>query len=267
MRSAILTAVVLAGLGVASLGFYNWIGLFKGLFALDIYAAEGCVIAPDVPRPTSAKTALAMGQAQEHEGWLLIGSAFCTIVPPKITATLKATDADVAPFISAVDAFPDDPGCFLDSDRMRRAVQATRGWSEERAYIEYVRMIGAGVFSGEWRFYSDSPLRTPRSLQYTAGTCADVPFADALAESHRDMLGGFDGFIRANAPALVCEDGGAMAFTPWAQAYEKLGQGPIINGFHAFEISLALLGSDWVQGVGLKTKGVPRPPICLKQAD
>ena len=92
MRSAILTAVVLAGLGVASLGFYNWIGLFKGLFALDIYAAEGCVIAPDVPRPTSAKTALAMGQAQEqeHEDWLLIGPAFCTIVPPKITAIAQS---------------------------------------------------------------------------------------------------------------------------------------------------------------------------------
>ena len=90
MRSAILTAVVLAGLGVASLGSYNWIGLFKGLFALDIYAAEGCVIAPDVPRPTSAKTALAMGKAQEHEGWLLIGSAFCTIVPPKITAIAQS---------------------------------------------------------------------------------------------------------------------------------------------------------------------------------
>ncbi|WP_298862766.1 hypothetical protein [uncultured Sulfitobacter sp.] len=264
MRKSVLAAVVLLGGAVGYLGFPNWVGVFHGLSSLDRYAAEGCVIAPYAPRPTSAKLALALGQAYEHEGWLLIGPAFCTIVPPQITATLKATDPDVAPFITAVDRNPEYRGCFLNSYAMRSALEVSRGWSEERAFQEYLRMFGAGVFSGEWRFFSESPLSTPPSVQYMGGECANVPYAEALQESHRDMIAGFDGFIRANAPMLPCEEGGAMKYNPWAQVYEKLGQGPVVNGFHAFEVYLALLGSEWIEGESIKHKGLPRPPICLK---
>lgn len=252
---AVLVICLLAGYGAVPL----WLG------SLGSYGTQGCVIAPDAPRPVAAKAALVMGQAQEHDGWLLVGPAHCTIQPPQITAVLKATDPDVAPFISAVDAYPDSQGCFLNTFEMQAHLQRTRGWSADRAFTEYLKMFGAGLFSGEWRFFSETPLSTPVGPQYTGGVCADVPYAAALKQSHADMLAGFDGFIRANAPALSCEEGGSMKHTPWAQAQESAGLGPVINGFHGFEIGLALLASDWVEGVSNSYKGLPRPPLCLKE--
>ena len=204
--------------------------------------------------------------AERHEGWLLLGPALCTIVPPQITATLKATDPDVAPFSSAVDSDPEYPGCFLDNAGMQKNVQKTRGWSKEQAFEEYLRMFGAGVFSGEWRFFSGDSLVTPVSVQYTGGECANVPYAAALAESHSDMIAAFDGFIRMNAPALPCEEGGAMDYVPWAQMYEILGQGPVTNAWLKFEVYMALLASEWVEGVSPTNKGTPRPPFCMSSA-
>ena len=111
--------------------------------------------------------------------------------------------------------------------------------------------------------FNDDPLATHVGVQYTGGECATVPYAAAMAESHSDLIAAFDGFIRMNAPALPCEEGGAMDYTHWAREYEKLGQGPVINAWLKFQVYLALLSSDWVEGVSLSHKGTPRPPLCM----
>lgn len=257
MRFGVLAAVVVAA------GFGGYFGAFAWLSGLQSLGAQGCVIEPGVERPVKARVATAVGHAEEQGDWLLIGPALCTITPPDITATLRADDPDVAPYISAVDAYDGAPGCFLNSFEMQAAVQATRGWSAERAFREYLAMFGAGVFSGEWRFFSASPLGTPVGPQFIGGACGNVPYADDLAESHRDLLAGFDGFIRARARFVPCEEGSATDDAAWVSYYEDLGQGPIVNAWHGFEVPLALLASDWVDGVGLNTKGKPRPPFCV----
>jgi hypothetical protein len=253
MRALGLIAVLLSG-PVAAEG------------ALDRYATHGCAIAPHASRPADVIAAVAAGHASEQGGWLVIGPELCTIVPPVIVPTLKASDPDVAKHISAVDEYGEERGCFLDSEGMMETLQASRGWSPERAFTEYLALTGAGIFSGEWRFYGDSPLATPVGFQLTTGVCADVPYAAEMQESHADMIASFDGFIRANAEHLSCSDGGLMEYSPWFEFYESLGQGPIINAWHWFEISFALLASDWVTGVGLGSKGVPRPPLCRLSA-
>ncbi len=264
--ASIAAAVVVFGAIIGYAAYSGWSQTTEYLGGFQRYANEGCVIAPDAPRPDGEARLLDLNLAERHEGWLLLGPALCTIAPPDITATLKATDPDVAPFISAVDSDPEYPGCFLDIAGMQENVQKTRGWSAEQAFQEYLRMFGAGVFSGEWRFFSDDPLATPVSVQYTGGGCADVPYAAKLAESHSDMIAAFDGFIRMNATALSCEEGGAMDYVPWAQSYETLGQGPVTNAWLKFEVYMALLTSDWIEGVSLTQKGIPRPPLCMRAA-
>ena len=185
------------------------------------------------------------------------------MVPPSIESALKVTDEDVAPFISAVDKYPDRLGCFLDADALKRIVRVTRGWSEERASIEYIRFVGASIFSGEWRFYNDSPLATPYGFQLTTGACGDVPYAKELRESHADMIASFDGFIRSNAPFIPCEYGKQFDNVDWAERFADLGQGAVLNAWHSFEITFALMGSDWIEGVSLTGKGTPRPPVCV----
>jgi hypothetical protein len=265
IASIIAVLVVFCAI-VGYAAYSGWSRTTQYLGAFQRYANEGCVIAADAPRPDGEARLVELGLAERHEGWLMLGPALCTIAPPQITATLKATDPDVAPFISAVDIDPEYPGCFLDTAAMQARVQITRGWSAERAFQEYLRMFGAGVFSGEWRFFNDDPLATPVAVQYTGGECANLPYAAALAESHSDMIAAFDGFIRMNAPALPCEAGGAMGYIPWAEEYETLGQGPVINAWLKFEVYMALLSSDWVEGVSLTHKGTPRPPLCMGAA-
>ena len=230
---------------------------------LDRYAPHGCAIAPDAARPEQAQRALANGQAQEQGGWLVLGPEVCTMVPPDIETALKATDEDVAPFFSAFDKYPDSPGCFLDAEALQRILKVTRGWTEERAYMEYIRSVAAGIFSGELRFYKDTPLATPVGFQLTTGTCGDVPSAKELRESHADMIESFDPFIRSNAPYIPCEYGKQFDNVGWAERYADLGQGAILNAWHSFEITFALMGSDWIEGVSLTEKGTPRPPVCV----
>ncbi|MBB3995586.1 hypothetical protein GGR95_003243 [Sulfitobacter undariae] len=226
------------------------------------YSAQGCVIAPGVIRAPEVQQALDAGHATVQGDWVLIGPALCKIAPPVIDPVLSATDADVAPFISAVDAYPDAPGCFLDAEAMKQKLEVSRGWSETRAHREYVRMISAGIFSGEWRFFGLSPLATPMGFQLMTGACAQVPDAQKIAKSHSDMIASFDGFIRKNAQYLPCETGGHFDYSPWHEFYETLGQGPIINAWQAYEVSFALHGSDWVTWTDMKDKGMPRPPVC-----
>lgn len=230
---------------------------------LDRYTTQGCAIAPDATRPEQAQRALSNGMAQEHAGWMVLGAEVCTMVPPTIQTKLNYNDPDVAPYISEVDAYADAPGCFLDAQAMQGALVVTRGWSEEEAFSEYLRMIGAGIFSGEWRFFHESPLHTPVGFQLMTGACADVPAAKQMRASHADMIASFDPYIRATAFHLACAEGEGYVPPNWAQIYSGLGQGAIENAWQGFEVGFALMAAGWVEGVSLTDKGAPRPPLCV----
>lgn len=232
---------------------------------LDRYAKDGCVIAPEATRPAQAQLALANGWATEQGGWLVLGPESCTMLPPSITPQISAEDREVFENISAINRAeePQYQGCFVNADAVQRDLQTSRGWSAERAFDAYFGMIAAGIVSGEWRFFSDSPLRTPASLQYVGGQCADVPYADQLVQSHDEFIRNYDGFVRANAGFVVCEAGGSLMTPRWIEAYQALGEGLPVNAWHAFELFMMAHGSDGYIGSSLTEKGTPRPPFCV----
>lgn len=232
---------------------------------LDRYAKDGCVIGPEAVRPEQAQRALANGFAVEQGGWLVLGPESCTMLPPQITPEISATDREVFDNISAINRAeePQKQGCFVNADAVQKDLQASRGWSAERAFDAYFGMIAAGIVSGEWRFFSDSPLRTPASLQYVGGQCADVPYADQLVQSHDEFIRTYDGFVRANAGFVACEAGGSLMTPRWIEAYQTLGQGLPVNAWHAFELFMMAYGSDGYLGNSLTEKGTPRPPFCV----
>ena len=232
---------------------------------LDRYAKDGCVIGPDATRPAQAQLALQNGWAVEQGDWLVLGAESCTMVPPQIEPEISAADREVFENITAINRAeePQYQGCFVDPVGVQSALQFTRGWSAERAFSEYFAMVAAGIVSGEWRFFSDSPLRTPTSVQYVGGNCAQVPYAAQLAQSHDELIGSYDGFVRANARYVACEAGETIMSFKWTEAYQSLGEGLPVNAWHPFELQLMALGAGMIEGASLREKGTLRPPFCV----
>lgn len=259
MRKGLVAAVLLVAL-VAGYG-----GVAQMRAGLDRFAADGCAISSDGTLPLAARVAERLGWVHQQGDWLLLGPSLCTIVPPYITPEISAGDPDVAPFISAVDANPEMPGCFADTEAMEKSLVLSRGWTEEHAYRATMSMLAAGIISGEWRFYGEDFLATPLGFQLTTGVCGNVPYAEGLKKSHEDMIAGFDSFLRINAPGMACKPGAQFGYLKWVENYTLVGQGPVVNAWQFLEVGYLLTASEWVDGVSLRGKGMPRPPICVPE--
>ncbi len=243
---------------------------------LDHLGGQGCVIGP-ATRPAALKAgfsaaaldaladeAVASGQGEVQRDWLVLAPALCTIRPSQITPALRLDDPDVRRHFSARDAHAADdaPGCFLDSANLMRETRITRGWSADIANAEYMRLVGAGLISGEMTFYSDTPLATPVGFALLTGDCADIPDIGAIRQDHALLIDRFDPLVRAMGRETVCEKGGTPDIFEVEKALAAMPGDKTSNAWQWLEILMIAMASDWYEGGSATEKGTPHPPFC-----
>ncbi|WP_407352504.1 hypothetical protein [Luteimonas sp. R10] len=243
---------------------------------LDFFAGQGCAIGP-----TTRNAALAVGYEPKAidaltetarrnpntvmtGGWLVLPSDVCEIRIPAVANELKLTDPEVRKSISAPDTYAadGDPGCFLDRERLFQELRRTRSWDDDKFNLEYIRLIGGSIASGDMTFYTDNPLRTPVGFQLITGECADVPKISEINRSHAFLIELFDPLVRANAAHIVCESGASLITPEFPGIAQTLSGIEVPNAWLAMEIQMIAMGAGWYEGMSMTNKGTPRPPLC-----
>lgn len=243
---------------------------------VEFLAGQGCAIGPG-----TRNAALAAGyeideidalieiarrnpDTVETGDWLVLPTEICNIRLPTATNELKLTDPEVRKSISARDAYlaDDEPGCFFDHQRLFEELRKTRSWDDDKIDLEYIRLIGSSITSGDIRFYTDDPLRTPVGFQLMTGECADVPHISEIRRSHAALTALFDPLIRANAANVACENGASLVTPEFPDIAQALWGSEVPNAWLAFEIQMIAMGAGWYEGISMSDKGTPRPPLC-----
>lgn len=235
----------------------------------------GCVIGPGTAEKAeaagittaaleefAAKAASLTGSHRTGE-WLVVTPDLCHITF-KVESELGLDDPEVRESFSAVDAYAEygDRGCFLDSEKLIATVQASRGWTEEHAFNAYLKLVGAGVQSGDIAFHTNDPLRTPAGFVLTKGACGEVPGMDVIREDHALLMRHLDALIRDAGAAVPCEEGAAPMNIVRPDFMQKATDGHYQNAWAWMEVQMMALASDWYEGTSLTRKGMPRPPLC-----
>ncbi|MBK4216447.1 hypothetical protein JJJ17_10965 [Paracoccus caeni] len=243
---------------------------------IDFLAGQGCAIGPSTraaaitagftEEQIDGLAALAKPDPETIEtgDWLVLPPSQCTIRVPVIDHALNLDDPDVALTFSDIDAHAadGDPGCFLDSDALRRGLRLSRGWDNDRATIEYIRLVGASLASGDMAFYGDSPLRTPVGFSLLRGDCAQIPQIKEIRNSHRVLIENFDHIIRENAKLLNCTEDAPPNSMKFDDIIAKLDGRPNTNAWLWMEGMMIVLAAGWYEGMTGTEKGIPRPPLC-----
>lgn len=198
--------------------------------------------------------------------WAFLPEPICQISLPQVVSEISLDDPDIQPAISAPDAFLEfeEPGCFLEGLDVVKLTMLSRGWDREKAFQAYTRFIAAGILSGELRFYSDDPLRTPPGFQVLHGSCAEATATDEILENHGVLRDVFVPFIEtAGRPgnAADCADGDVFG-TQSGQILEELSKWRNTNAHLSFEMQLITFGAGWYEGMSSGGMGTPRPPLC-----
>ncbi|WP_417837756.1 hypothetical protein [Tritonibacter scottomollicae] len=158
------------------------------------------------------------------------------------------------------------PRCLLGgSTELTRALQQTRGWSQDRSFRAAVALIASGLKQGELTFFSDDILVTPPGFMLTAPACWTSEEEDAIARSHAMLEQHFDRFVRARGAETSCDTNevsgalmGREAYLLWTQL---AGREPE-NVWIGFEVFWGAIGAGWFEGASFTEKGTPRPPLC-----
>jgi hypothetical protein len=242
---------------------------------IEFFAGEGCAIGPSTRTlameagfakeaiDALAETARADPESVATGDWIVLSAASCKIHPPQVTSELRLGDPEIRSRVSAVDAYADEgePGCFLNADNLYEELMVTRGWMPDKANLEYLRFLSENLVSGDLAFYGDDLLHTPVGLQLTLGECADVPAIEEIRRSHKVLLDDFDQLIRADMENAVCEIAGAPSWNA-LQLYREVTGGQSSNAWMAVHVRFITMGSRWIEGITMNSKGVPRPPLC-----
>jgi len=241
---------------------------------LQFLGPHGCAIGPSTEAASLeagfSQTAIddlrAAPEAVVSGHWTFLPEPICQIELPQVVSAISMDDPEVLAATSAPDAFEQygDPGCFLDGEKLRNLLSARREWDQEQVFQEYMRFVAAGLLSGELRFYSDDPLRTPPGFQVLSGECAEVTGTDALAENHSFLTDLFVPFLQAagkSAIAADCAEGDVFDTRSW-EVIEQLSEGRNTNAHLAFEMQLITIGAGWYDGMSSAGRGTSRPPLC-----
>lgn len=248
---------------------------------VDFLAGQGCTIGADsraaalaagfdaAALDALADEALAEGRASREGAYVVLDAQTCTIRLPDIASAYSVNSPEIRAVTSAIDAFAagGDPGCFVVDAPF--AFDALKGGELGAGFADYIAFVGAGLISGDLRFYSPSPLRTPVSLQNVTGACAEVPNIQAIRRSHDALAKGFDGYIRLKGAEATCgtDDWAAQAmdFAIAVQGVDPASDPatrPEINAWLWFEYDLIAMAAGWREGMTGTEKGVARPPLC-----
>lgn len=240
----------------------------------EFFAGQGCAIGPATRVLARAEgfdqgaiealveKARADPDSIETGGWLVMSTALCEIRPPQVRSELRLSDPEIQSRITAIDAYEDEPGCFLHADGLYEELLTSRGWSPDRANTEYLRFLAENLVSGDLAFYSDDPLRTPAGLQLTSGDCANVPIMGEIVRSHESLITNFDQLIRIDMASVVCGSDSAPSWQA-PQLYKEIETFQSSNAWASTEVRFIAMGAGWIEGITMSDKGVPRPPLCV----
>ncbi len=243
---------------------------------LEFFEGQGCTIGPESRQAARdagfatgeidelATVALIQDQASQEGSWLVLSSGICKIRPPDLISEAGLNDSDVIKHFSGKDEYASvgEPGCFLAGDVLRAGWQQSRGWTPEKAYQEYMNLLGASVISGELSFYSDDPLHTPPGIILMTGDCADIPEMPDIRRSQRAMLEYFDELVRESAARVDCEETGEFFSYELPRIAAELSGGEITNAFIFMDMMFVTMAAGWTEGTSLTEKGKARPPLC-----
>lgn len=240
----------------------------------EFFAGQGCAIGPATRVLALAEgfdkgaiealveKARADPDSIENGGWLMMSTALCEIRPTQVRSELRLSDLEIQSRITPIDAYEDEPGCFLDADGLYEELLTTRGWSPDRANTEYLRFLAENLVSGDLAFYSDDPLRTPAGLQLTSGACANVPAMGEIERSHESLIANFDQLIRIDMASVVCGSDSAPSWQA-PRLYKEIETFQSSNAWASTEVRFIAMGAGWIEGITMSDKGVPRPPLCV----
>ena len=235
-------------------------------FGADSRAAAKAAGFDDARIETLIKQALAEGYAERQRDYIVLDVSLCTIRLPEITSAYTVT----SPEIRAMTSEPGEmgePGCFLrdpptDFDALKGSIPGA-------GFADYITFVGAGLISGDLRFYSPSSLMVPPGFQVLTGDCADVPNIDAIRRSHAFLASGFGDYIRALGAEMPCNAAGFGTLTSdftarmqGADPAKPLEDQLEINAWLFFEYEMIAMAAGWHEGMTGTEKGDPRPPIC-----
>ncbi|NJS39951.1 MAG: hypothetical protein HC783_14105 [Rhodobacteraceae bacterium] len=254
---------------------------------LEFMGGQGCTFGADrgaVAKATGLRVdtinafiaqSLDDGTAVQECEYVVLGEKVCTIRLLDVESAYTVASPEIVAMTSPVDAYAadGDPGCFLVDPLS--AFDALDGGSPGAGFADYIAFIGAGIISGDLRFYSPSVLRTPFGFQNVRGPCAAVPDIEVIDRSHVALTTGFGGYIRALGAETLCEgdqsgdlsyEVSVMAqYTATVQGFDlsdKEKDQPRINAWLWFEYDLIAMAAGWHEGLTSTERGTPRPPLC-----
>lgn len=238
------------------------------------FSGQGCAIGPST---TSAAIAAGFSaeaverftgdahsdpSAERTGDWVVLAPSVCQITLPEIVSAVSIDAPEVLANTSAFDAYEEDPGCYLAGPDLFEDLQETRGWDADRANLEYIRLLGAALISGDMAFYSDDPLRTPPGPVFIGGACADIPQRPAIERDQALLRDHFDAIVRANSKYVRCREGESGMGPHLGETISTVSGETPTNAFIGFEYQIIAMAASWYEGMSGSRRGTPRPPFC-----
>jgi hypothetical protein len=160
-------------------------------------------------------------------------------------------------------------GCFLAD--LSASFDRLNGGAPGSGTLDLLAFYGAGLVSGDLRFFGPSPLQTPRAFQVMTGPCAEVPNIQAVNRARVFFESGFGDYVRARGKSEICNDPDVtvgMQFATDLQGGSWADPEPETVPLHAwlfFEFEITSMAAGWFEGMSVTEQGTPRPPLCHYQ--
>ena len=242
---------------------------------LDHLGRQGCIIGPateETARAAGFDSAFVAAQVANlrdlgqplRAGHTLVDGAVCTIALPDVPDAPSLDDPDVlrsfVPYDDGSGAY--DPGCVLDRAAFEDRMPLAKGWTADETALAYMKLVAAGLVSGELRFYSPDILATPPGVERVTGRCAGVTRLSEARRTRDEIGAWFDPFVRAIGPQTPCRNGATWLDSDGFAVLAGLTNDSHQNAWLAFEMWLIALGGGWYDFAGAEDRGTPRPPAC-----
>lgn len=239
----------------------------------SVDAAETAGTPREVVRDITA-AALEDGSASEQGAYIVFADTVCQIRLPDIISKYATTDPEIragAPYVRETferggESYVEE-GCFVE-DAFNLFAEF-ENYDPRAGFDAFIAFTGAGLISGDVRFYATSPLTTPKGFQIVTGDgCADAPNVDQITENHQFLEQGFADYVRFVGRATECGDPVALEagpFTAQLQGFDHsldLADQLPINAWMDFEFLFITMAAGWHEGMTDLSRGTPRPPLC-----
>ena len=245
---------------------------------LSFLGGHGCTLSPDsvdeaVAAGTARETirdlteaALQVGEAKEQGAYIVFDDDVCQVRLPDIVSKYTVDDPEIragSPYVQNEIA----EGCFVED---AFTLFAELEEFDPRAGFEaFITFVGAGIISGDVRFYGTSPQSTPQGFQIVTGPdCYMAPNIEQINDSHSFIADGFADYVRLVGRATECGDPvsqEAGLFAADLQGFDHsvdVEDQPPVNAWLDFEFLFITMAAGWHEGMTDVDRGTPRPPLC-----